>query len=144
MNDIERAVSCFKEGFNCAQAIFSTYGTKFGIDIDSALKIATGFGSGMGSIGLTCGAVTGAAMVLGLKHGRIKLDDKESKEKTYNLVNKFIEEFKSRNKSTVCKDLIDCDLSTVEGRKYAKEHALAKTICPKFVKDAAEILEKIL
>lgn len=59
MNDVERAVSCFMKGSNCSQSILSTYGTQFGLTREIALKIAAGFGGGMGRVGKTCRAVTG-------------------------------------------------------------------------------------
>ena len=67
MNQIDLALSRFAEGFNCSQAVFSSYAE--GIDEATALKIASGFGGGMGRMAETCGAVTGAMMVLGLKFG---------------------------------------------------------------------------
>jgi len=51
MSKVERAVSCFEEGFSCAQALFSTYGPQFGLDREVALKVAGAFGSGMGYMG---------------------------------------------------------------------------------------------
>ena len=55
------AVACFQEGFNCSQAVFLTYCEEFGLlDRKTALKIACGLGGGMGRLGGTCGAVSGA------------------------------------------------------------------------------------
>ena len=44
----DQAVATFNNGFNCAQAVFSTYAEEFGIDRTIALKISCGFGAGMG------------------------------------------------------------------------------------------------
>lgn len=98
MNKVEQAVSSFKEGFSCSQAVFSTYSMELGLDRETALKVAAPFGVGMGRMGETCGAVTSAFMVLGLKYGRIKAEDEETKEKTYDLVREFVKRFESRNK----------------------------------------------
>ncbi|MFX1297071.1 MAG: C-GCAxxG-C-C family protein [Promethearchaeota archaeon] len=144
MNYIESAVACFEDGFNCAQAIFSTYGVKFGLEREIALKTATGFGGGIGAMGKTCGAITGAILVLGLKFGQTTLEDTQAKMKTFSLVIKLMKKFEELNRSTTCKELIGCDLSTLEGQKLAKEKNIVKTICPKFVKDAAEILEQFI
>ena len=137
---VERAVSCFKEGFSCSQAILSTYGEELGIDKATALKISAPFGGGMARMGETCGAVTGAFMVIGLRHAV----SKEEKEKLYCLINKFVERFKSKNASIVCKELLGYDIGTAEGKKAVKEKGLIDTLCPKLVRDAAEILEEIL
>jgi C_GCAxxG_C_C family probable redox protein len=140
MKNADLAVSRFKDGLSCSQAILSTYGQELGIDTATALKISAPFGGGMARMGETCGAVTGAFMVMGLKYAK----DKESKEMLYGLINKFVEKFKSRNSSIACRELLGCNIGTPEGMKAVKEKGLIDTLCPKLVKDAAEILEEIL
>lgn len=140
MKNSELAVSRFKEGLSCSQAILLTYGQKLGIDKGAALKIAAPFGGGMARMGETCGAVTGAFMVIGLKHAV----NKEAKEKLYALINEFAREFKSRNASLLCRQLLGHNIGTPSGMKAVKEKGLIDTLCPKLVKDAAEILEEIL
>ena len=83
MSRIENAISAFRGDFNCSQSILSTYCTQYGLDRDIALKLATGFGGGMGRLGRTCGAVSGAFMVIGLKYGMGLNNDTEAKEKTW-------------------------------------------------------------
>lgn len=144
MSRVEQAVSCFEEGFTCSQALLSTYGKKFGLAREIALRIADGFGGGMGSMGETCGAVTGAFMVIGLKHGRTVVEDREAHKKTNSLINAFVHGFKSRNGSIVCRELLGCDVSTPEGLNSAREKKLFTIVCPKYVRDAAEIVEQIL
>jgi C_GCAxxG_C_C family probable redox protein len=94
--------------------------------------------------GSTCGAVTGALMVIGLKHGKTKAADNDAREKTYKLAQEFAAKFTSKNKSIVCKKLLGHDLSTPSGREAVKKKKLATTLCPKFVQDAVEIVEKIM
>lgn len=144
MNKIDNAVSCFKEGFSCSQAILSTYGALLGLERETALKMAAGFGGGMGRMALTCGAVTGAFLVIGLKYGATSAKDADARGKTYQVVREFTEQFQSRNGSIACKDLLGCDISTTEGFERAKQKDLINAICPKMVEDAAEILEEIL
>jgi C_GCAxxG_C_C family probable redox protein len=144
MKDVERAEAAFKSGVNCSQAILSTYGPRYGLDEKNALRIALGFGAGMGRLGATCGAVTGAFMVLSLKHALENVTDNERKEKTYASVREFAKRFEARNGSIVCKELLGCDLGTPEGMKQAKEKDLVNKACPKYVKDSAEILEEML
>ena len=144
MSKVELAVSCFDQGFSCSQALFSTYSPQFGLDRETALKVAGAFGGGMGHMGEICGAVTGAFMVIGLKHGGTIAEDEQSEEKTYSLVNEFVNRFKSRNGSIVCRELLGCDISTPEGLNTAREKKLFTTLCPKYVRDAAETIEQIL
>jgi C_GCAxxG_C_C family probable redox protein len=139
----EEAVKRFKKGFNCSQAVFSSYSEQFGLDSDVACKVATGFGGGMRMAG-TCGAVTGAFMVLGLKYGNSPEKDKNAKANTYEKIEDFTNRFKARNNSVICGDLLGCDISTPEGMKQAKGKGLFSSLCPKLVQDAAEILEEML
>ena len=123
--------------------MLSTYGARFGLDREMAFKVAGVFGSGMGR-GDTCGAVTGAFMVIGLKHGKTKGSDDLSQERADELARQFAERFIARNSSIVCRELLGCDISTSEGLKAAKKEKHFKKRCPKFVQDAAEILEELL
>ena len=140
MNKVKHAVTCFARGFNCAQAIVSTYSLQLGLVEETALRISSAFGGGVGRAGYVCGALTGAFMVLGLKYGRKQLDDTESKERIYDLVNEFINRFKARNQSIICKELLGYELNSPEGKQLIKK----ETRCLKFVQDAAEILEQML
>jgi C_GCAxxG_C_C family probable redox protein len=144
MNNPERAVALFKEGFNCSQAVLAAYGKQFELKQKLALRVAGAFGGGMGRMGETCGAVTGAIMVVGLKFGSTTAGDLKAREKAYAVVREFIHRFKGRNVSVLCRDLLDCDISTPEGMKRAKEEGIIKQSCPKFVKDAAEILDQLI
>ena len=140
---IEEAVKRFKKGFNCSQAVLSSYSEQFGLDCEKASRVATGFGGGM-RMSSICGAVTGAFMVLGLKFGNSTAKEKECKLKTYEKISEFTKRFKARNDSVICKELLGCDISTPEGSKEAQNKGLFTTICPKAVRDAAEILEEML
>jgi len=143
MEKVERAVWYFEQGFNCAQAVVGAYCEQFGLKQKAGFKLACGFGGGM-RMSQTCGAVTGALMVLGLKYGQSEAEDRRAKEKTYELVRQFVEKFESRNGSVVCKELLGCDISTAEGMKTARAGDLFVSFCPQMVRDAAEILEQIL
>ncbi|MFX0170291.1 MAG: C-GCAxxG-C-C family protein [Candidatus Hodarchaeota archaeon] len=144
MKKVSEAVSMVEGDFNCSQAIFSTYGPEnVNIDRELCLKIAENFGGGIGYLGNVCGAVTGAVMVIGASYGRVKPGDYEAKAKTNNLTNKFIQQFKARNNTIICKELIDFDISTKEKREQAREQGIFEN-CPNYVKDAAEILEELL
>jgi C_GCAxxG_C_C family probable redox protein len=144
MDKTNDAVECFKNGFNCSQAVFSTFCEEYGLDKTTALKIATSFGAGMGRTGETCGAVTGAFMLLGLIHGKYRAEDKKSKEKTYSLVKEFTERFKKINGSVNCSDLIGYDLRTEESLKNANMDNQADVKCTKYVQDSAEIIQELI
>ncbi len=141
MSSADRAVERFAKGHSCSQAVFTALAEPMGMDYETALKVSSGFGGGMGRMGSTCGAVTGAFMALGLKCGGV---DSEAKEETYRLVNRFVELFRERHGSLECRDLIGCDLSTEEGRQQAKAKDTHGTICTGLVRDAVEIVEELL
>src|SRR4030042_724869 len=112
MSDVEKAVSCFNEGFMCSQAVLSAYAEQFGLNRETALKVSAAFGGGMGRMGETCGAVTGAFMVIGLKYSRTTVQDTQSHEKTNRLVKEFVGRFKAISGSIVCRGLVGRDLNT--------------------------------
>ncbi|MFX0028903.1 MAG: C-GCAxxG-C-C family protein [Candidatus Hermodarchaeota archaeon] len=144
MSKIEEAISRFRDIYNCAQSILGTYCTQYGLDENTALKLATGFGGGMARFGRTCGAVSGAYMVIGLKHGMGKNMNPELKDETYQVIREFSSRFQEIHGSVICKELLGCDLTSPEGRQYYGENDLFENKCIQYVKNAAEILEEIL
>lgn len=144
MSKVENAVQCFSNGFNCSQAIFSTYSKQLGLDEETALKIACPFGAGMGRMSETCGAVTGAYMLIGLKHGKFLSEDNEAKEKSYALVQEFNEKFNAIHGSIQCKDLLQYDMKNPEDLLAIKEKGLWDKLCPIFIRDAAILIEDLL
>jgi C_GCAxxG_C_C family probable redox protein len=144
LSKAKEAKDQFEKGFSCAPAVFSTYSGQFGLREELALKIASGFGGGIGRTGKTCGAVTGAVMVIGLKHGQVNAGDEQSRQETHMLVKKLIDEFTALHGSTECKALIGYDLSNHRELELARKSGIFKTKCPTFVYDAARILEDVL
>jgi C_GCAxxG_C_C family probable redox protein len=144
MDKVNHALSIFDSGFNCSQSVLTAFSDELGLHDEAALRLACAFGGGMGRMARTCGAVTGAFMVIGLKYGQTKSNDKTAKEKTYTIVKEFAGLFAKEYGSTECRELLSCDISTPEGLKIANEKGLFKTICPKCVESAVRILEEIL
>lgn len=85
----EQAVSLFRESFSCSQAVTAVFVEEFGLDRKLALKISQPFGGGVARMGDWCGAIAGAFLVIGLKFGRTRKDDLESRE--------FVKEFEKRH-----------------------------------------------
>ncbi len=141
---VNEAEACFGNGFNCCQSVLSTYGKEMGLGEREALKIASGFGAGIAYMGDICGAVTGAFMVIGLKYGRFNAEDSASRDKTYKLISEFVRIFKEKNGSIKCNELLDTDVSTEEGLKKAYAADKFSTVCPKMVRDAADITGQLL
>ncbi len=116
----------------------------FGLDRETSLRISQPFGGGMAHLGEACGAVTGAFMLLGLKHGRTRAEDLAARDRTYAAMHAFVERFKGLHGSIQCRCLLGLDLGTEEGMRQAREKNLFKTLCAKYVENAAEIVGELL
>ncbi len=140
MSKVAEASQLFRNGCACSQAILAVYGPPLGLAPKTALQIASGFAGGMRRAE-TCGAVTGAFMVLGLRHTGDHCEVAQGRAEVYRRVVEFAKKFQERNGSIVCRELLGCDISTPEGMKQAQERNLFQTTCVKMVEAAAEILE---
>jgi C_GCAxxG_C_C family probable redox protein len=143
MKKSTHAVEQFKSGCNCSQAVFAEYAEEYGLDSETALKIASGFGGGMGRLGHVCGAVTSAIMVIGLRGCASDPRELATKVRVYGLVRSFVEEFKARHQTASCRELLGCDISTPEGYEEATGLGLFRSRCPLYVESAVEILEEM-
>ncbi len=142
MSNVEKAARMFRDGCNCSQAVLAVFGEPLGAPRELAMRIAAGFAGGM-RLGETCGAVTGAFMVLGLRHCTADADRPAGRAEAYARVTEFAKRFKERNASVCCRDLLGCDISTGEGLKQAKKQGMFQTVCVRMVEDAIEILEEM-
>jgi C_GCAxxG_C_C family probable redox protein len=137
----ETAVSLFQSNFNCAQSVLAAFAPRLGLEQARALKLASPFGGGVARRGQVCGTLTGALMVLGLVQGA---DTPAGKEDAYRLGQEFLQRFESKHGTILCRDLLGFDISTPEGRRQAQEKGLFTSLCPLFVRDAAEIVQAML
>ncbi|MFN2119505.1 MAG: C-GCAxxG-C-C family protein [Anaerolineales bacterium] len=136
-----------QRGYGCAQAVLASFAQDFGLGEETALRLSTGFGSGMGRMCEVCGALTGAFMVIGLKYGKVITDGTKygtDTETTYRLVAELASRFKARNGTIYCRDLIGHDLSIAEERDRVREQGLFTTTCGRCIGDAVELLEEAL
>jgi C_GCAxxG_C_C family probable redox protein len=140
----EKAIRTFRSGLNCAQAVFTAYSEEMQFDNKMGLSVSVGFGGGMGRLQETCGAVTGSFMVLGIFNCKKFIDNKDRKEATYAMIQKFSQEFKLINGTTDCLELLKCDLKTEEGNRYAKENNLFGTVCEKCISDSVKTINKLI
>ena len=140
--DTDQVVALHLEGkANCAQAMLMVYGKYYGISEELAMKLAAGFGGGMGGMGKTCGALSGAIAVLGLTY---EIGNPAAKASVYSLVKEFTKRFTDRHGSVICNELLGHDISTPDGIQMIREQKLFSTVCPMVDRSAAEILEELL
>jgi C_GCAxxG_C_C family probable redox protein len=141
----EVAVEKLLAGYNCAQSVLYAYGPDLGLDGETSLKVTTGLGAGMARRGEVCGTVTGGILALGLRYGRGGRQDRSATEETYQKTLELMARFEERHGSCLCRVLLDgCDLRTVAGQSYFKEHDLLHRTCMGCVLSVVETLAQIV
>lgn len=145
MDHSEKALSLFDNKFNCAQSVLTSFTEDLGLAEDELLRVSSAFGGGIARQQFTCGAVTGAAMVLGLKFGKGLNDSDEKKQLTYDKTLKLFDEFTQLNGSTDCRKLLN-NLDMRDEKEHAEIEAqnLFHTHCRRYVADAVKITEQII
>lgn len=135
----DKAVELFMSGKNCSQAVFMAFALDLGLTEEMASAVSIGLGGGVGRMREVCGAVSGSAMIVGLKYPEM------SKAEIYEKVQLIAEEFKKTNPSIVCKELLG--LKSPEKSSTPEERTqeyYKKRPCVRIVEDAAKATEKIL
>ena len=133
----------FKKGYNCSQSVFAAFCDETGLSNDTALKISSPFGGGMGRLGEVCGAVTGMFMVVGMKCGYADASDKQAKTELYRLIQDLAKQFEKENGSIICRELlghsVNNDNPVSEDRN---RNNYRKRSCAELVEQAARILDE--
>lgn len=141
-NHSEKAAELFVNGCNCSQAVFGAFCEDCGIDFETALKLSSSFGGGMGKLRETCGAVTGMFMVAGLLAGYSDIEDKSAKDNHYKLIQELANEFKNVYGTYNCGELLgNIGKGTYVSAPRTEEYYKTRP-CASFVITAAEILDK--
>ena len=134
MNRAEKAEVLFTSGCNCSQAVFTAFADEFGLDEELAKRLACGLGGGVGRMREVCGAVSAAAMVIGMRLGPDKM-------KAYPVIQEFCAKFKAEAGSIVCRELLEGTGATQGGAPEPRTPAYyAKRPCVELVKLAASLL----
>ena len=143
MNHTEKARDLFLNGCSCSQAVFGAFAPELGIDSDTALKLASSFGGGMGGTHSVCGAVTGMLMAAGLKYGYCNLTDLDVKKNHYAFTRSLLEAFEAKHGTLICREL----LAALEELKKDPSPRTAEYYkqrpCALFVETAAQLLEEM-
>ncbi len=141
----EKARELFKSGYNCAQSVFCAFCDQTGFDMETALKLSSSFGGGMGRLREVCGAVSAMFMIAGLKYGYTTPCDDKIKEEHYTRIQKLGEEFREKFGTIICRELLGQDgknNSPIPSKRT--EEYYAKRPCEEIVAHAAQIIEKYL
>ena len=157
----ERAEEYFREGYNCAQAVFLAFAPEYGMSEDVAKRIASSFGGGIGGMRSVCGTVSGMCMAAGLIRGYADPKDYEAKKEHYAFVSALAEEFQSENGSIICRELLGLVPLGQSDKAFKEKKAVDRVVdtpvsqertaeyykkrpCPKLCGDAAVIFNNWL
>lgn len=140
----QKAMKLFKEGYNCAQSVFCAFADDLGLDFDTALKLSSSFGGGMGRMREVCGAVSGMFMTAGLEFGYTSPTDKDMKAEHYARIQDLAKQFKSKHNTIICRELlgVDADDNPIPSAR-TKEYYESRP-CEQLVGDAAEIISEYI
>jgi C_GCAxxG_C_C family probable redox protein len=144
MNNGEQAAEYMRGGLNCAQSVVKAYVSVLGAEENAAVKMATAFGGGLGRCGYVCGALSGAAIVLGAKLGNSDPADPAARDRAYAAAGKLLDEFQAEHGAVLCRELTGFNLRDPESMKRAREQGVFANQCPAFLKTTARIVDEIL
>ena len=145
MNKRELGENYFKQGYNCAQAVALAFENELGLSKDFIAKSISGFGGGFGRMREVCGAVSGMVFVLGAIEGSFDPSDNDSKMRIYQKVQNLMNEFKEKNGTYICREILALPEHNSEPTPQARtETYYKKRPCASLVGDACEILENYL
>ncbi len=141
----KRAGELFRQGYNCAQSVFCAFAEEVGMDFDTARKLSSSFGGGMGRLREVCGAVTAMFMIAGLKYGYTTPNDDDIKAHHYERIQMLANEFEKNNKSIICRELLGLDIKhdSFIPTKRDEEYYTTRP-CEKLVENAAEIISEYI
>ena len=139
----EEIKNLFMQGIDCSQVVTGAFAEKMGMTEEQARKVSSCFGGGM-MCGETCGAVTGALMVIGMVYGHSREGDQSQKEIMAAKTGEFKKLFGEKYSSCICRELLGHDISKPGEMEKVLENGLMFDFCPRVVEDTIDILEKIL
>lgn len=139
----EEITDLFIKGIDCSQVVTEKFADQMGMTKEQARKVSSCFGGGM-MCGETCGAVTGALMVLGMKYGHSVEDDMAQKEMMMQKTAEFKKLFQEKYPSCICRDLLGYDLGKPGELEKVMESGKLLSFCPGIVEATIEALEKVL
>ena len=103
---VQRAVDNFMAGYGCCQSVVAAFADLYGMDENMALRVAAGFGGGVGRLRMMCGAVSGIVMLVGLDCGATEGSDREGKSQCYKVVQELLAQSREQNGSLICAEIL--------------------------------------
>ncbi|MBN2432426.1 MAG: C_GCAxxG_C_C family protein [Acidobacteria bacterium] len=139
----EAALAMMQRYGSCCTGVLAAYAAECGLAEDLAAGLGRGMAGGIGGLGHVCGAVSGAALVIGLKTtNQDNILDRADGFTTMARVSEFIDRFRARHATILCRELIGCEIRTPE-QSMAAMKANVFANCPGYVESAVAILEEM-
>jgi C_GCAxxG_C_C family probable redox protein len=134
----------FTSGYNCAQSVFLTYAEKYGFDKETALKLSSSFGGGMGRMREVCGAISAMFMIAGLENGYTENNNDEIKAEHYTRIQNLANEFKKKNGTIICRELlgVDADDNPIPSKRTSQYYE--ERPCEELIADACKIIDEFI
>ena len=141
----KKAGELFRQGYNCAQSVFCAFSNDLDMDFETALKLSSSFGGGMGRLREVCGAVSAMFMIAGLKYGYTTPNDDKIKAEHYQRIQFLANEFIKKNNTIICRELLKLDTKhdSPIPSKRTEEYYKARP-CERLVMEAAEIISNYI
>lgn len=112
---VQKAVELFMQGYGCCQSVVAAFADLYGMTPETALRIGSGFGAGIGKLRMICGAASALVILAGLEKGTTRGDDRDGKGECYKLVQELLEEFRKQNGSYICAELLGLEKAPAKG-----------------------------
>lgn len=145
---VKRAVDIFMQGYGCCQSVVAAFADLYGLDDNSAKRIAAGFGGGVGRMRMMCGAVSGIVMLVGLDCGQTEGSDRQGKSACYKVVQDLLAKSKEENGSIICAEILGINGNQKATSNYVASERTAEYYktrpCAAKVESAARIFAEYL
>lgn len=141
----DRAYELFKEGYNCSQSVFGAFSEELGVDFNTAVKLASGFGGGIGRMREVCGAFSGLTMATSMIYGYNDPKANETKTELYEKIRALADRFREDNGSIICRELLglqQAEKSAVPEVRTSEYYK--KRPCAELCRYAADLLDEFI
>lgn len=140
----EKAKELFLQGYNCSQAVLGAFCEDIGLEFETAIKLSSSFGGGMGQLREVCGAVSALFMIAGFQKGYTSPTDKEAKTEHYKRIQALAKQFSEKRGSIICRDLLTMKPTGTVEHHDRDEKYYGSRPCLALVEEAALLAEQFL
>ena len=127
---IKMADELHRKGYNCSQSVAVACADLVDVPAETLFKATEGYGFGMGTMDGTCGALTGALLIAGLKNSTGNLESPKSKGATMKISKAMLTSFREKSGAIICRELKGVDT----GKMICS--------CPDCIKHGVEVVEE--